>query len=97
MAIQVFVMEPSLTLSVTEFKARCLEFFERLSNHEIDELVITKRGKPIAVVCQPKTTEQAVREAYGSLRGSVIIPDGFDLTTPAFDGELDAEFGILHQ
>lgn len=90
-------MDPSLTLSVTEFKARCLEFFERLSNHEIEELVITKRGKAIAIVSQPKTTAQALREAYGSLRGSVIIPDGLDLTAPAFDGELDAEIGLLHQ
>jgi hypothetical protein len=31
------------------------------------------------------------------MRGSVVIPDGFDLTAPALDEPLDAEAGILHR
>jgi hypothetical protein len=34
---------------------------------------------------------------YGFLRGSVIIPEGFDLTEPVFDETFDAEEGILHR
>jgi hypothetical protein len=31
------------------------------------------------------------------MRGSVIIPEDFDLTAPALDEPLDAERGILHR
>ncbi len=90
-------MEPLLTLSVTEFKAHCLEYIDRLDRHEIGELVLTKRGKPVAVMKPPQTTAEALRAAYGSLRGSVVIAEGVDLTEPAFEGVMDAELGILHQ
>jgi hypothetical protein len=31
------------------------------------------------------------------MRGSVVIPEGFDLTEPVLDEPLDAELGILHR
>jgi len=40
--------------------------------------------------------EQTARAVHGSMAGSVKIPPGFDLTAPIFEGEIDAELGILH-
>jgi hypothetical protein len=38
-----------------------------------------------------------VSDIYGFMRGSVIIPEGFDLTEPVLDEPPDAELGILHR
>jgi prevent-host-death family protein len=85
------------TMSATEFKAKCLEVLDRLAAHEIEELTITKRGRPVALVTAPKTTEKDVRNLSGFMRGLTIIPKGFDLTAPVLDEPLDAESGILHR
>jgi prevent-host-death family protein len=85
------------TITATEFKAKCLEILDRLSTHEIEKLTITKRGKPVAVLTAPESTEDAIRNLNGFMRGSVIIPEGFDLTAPVLDEALDAENGILHR
>lgn len=39
-----------LTLSVSEFKAKCLGLFDRLAAGEFTSLTVTRRGKPIAQV-----------------------------------------------
>lgn len=85
------------TITATEFKAKCLEILDRLDAHEIDKLTITKRGRPVAVLMSPETEADAMRSLNGFMRGSVIIPEGFDLTAPVLDEELDAEAGILHR
>ena len=85
------------TITATEFKAKCLEILDRLSTHEIEKLTITKRGKPVAVLTAPESTEDAIRNLNGFMRGSVISPEGFDLTAPVLDEALDAENGILHR
>ena len=85
------------TISATEFKAKCLEILDQLSAREIETLTITKRGKPVAVLTAPQSEEDAIRNIHGSMRGSVIIPDGFDLTAPILDEPFDADAGILHR
>ena len=72
------------TISASAFKAKCLNILDRLANHELDRVIITKRGKTVGVLSPPQT--DAIPEIYGSMRGSVIIPEGFD-----------AEQGILHR
>lgn len=88
----------TLFVSVTEFKTRCLELFTRLQAGEIDEISVTRRGKVVAVVESPdaKAAEMA-RAVHGSMADQTIIPEGFDLTAPVFEGTLDAEEGILHR
>jgi prevent-host-death family protein len=85
------------TITATEFKAKCLEILDRLGTHEIEKLTITKRGKPVAVLTAPESEADSLRNLYGSMRGSVIIPDGFDLTAPVLDEALDADNGVLHR
>ena len=87
-------MGTTQTISASEFKAKCLNILDRLDNHELDRVIITKRGRTVAVLTSPETI---VQDLYGSMRGSVIIPEGFDLTEPVFDEPFDAAEGILHR
>jgi antitoxin (DNA-binding transcriptional repressor) of toxin-antitoxin stability system len=56
------------TLSVTEFKAKCLRLFENLSP---EGLTVTKRGRPIARVTPISAGGHA--KFYGSLKGKIKI------------------------
>jgi antitoxin (DNA-binding transcriptional repressor) of toxin-antitoxin stability system len=85
------------TISVTEFKAKCLDILGQISRHEVERLVITKRGKPVAMVVPPPAEAGSVESLYGLLKGTVIIPPDFDLTEPVLDEPFDAELGILHR
>ncbi len=84
------------TVSATEFKAKCLDLLDQVGARQIERLEITKHGKVVAVLIPPTSQEEAVRQLHGFLRGSVIIPDGVDLTAPVLDEALDAEMGRLH-
>lgn len=85
------------TISVTEFKAKCLSLLDKVGQRELPRLVITKRGKPVAVVTPPPVEDLPVESLFGWQRGSVIIPPDFDLTAPVCDDPWDAEEGILHR
>lgn len=85
------------TISASEFKAKCLDILDRLGSNEIARLVITKRGKPVAVLTPPDSESDAIRNMHGFMRGSVIFHDDVDLTAPVLDERLDAEDGILHR
>jgi prevent-host-death family protein len=49
-----------ITLSVTEFKARCLRLLENVEKRG-DRIVITKRGRPIARVGPPDSEPRPLR------------------------------------
>ena len=86
------------TISATEFKAHCLEILDRLAARELTQVSVTKRGKVVAVLTPPPQAVPAtLDDIYGFMRGSVIIPEGFDLPAPVLDEPLDAELGILHR
>ncbi|WP_158931841.1 type II toxin-antitoxin system Phd/YefM family antitoxin [Acidisphaera sp. S103] len=90
-------MPTTQTISASEFKAKCLNILDRLASHELDRVVITKRGQAVAVLTPPDHQADAVRNIHGFMRGSVIIADDVDLTEPVLDEPLDAELGILHR
>lgn len=84
-----------LTLSATEFKAKCLAVFDQLESRKLDKVIVTRHGKPVAELTPPQV---ALSPLHGAHRGSVKVPEGVDLTAPTFaDGEFDAERGILHR
>jgi prevent-host-death family protein len=89
-------MSDAQTLSATEFKAHCLEILERLASRELPRLVITKRGRPVAVLTPPDAEADAVQSLYGFMRGSVRIAADADLTAPVNDEPFAAEHGELH-
>ena len=80
---------PTQQVSVTHFKAHCLEMLNNVHAGKY-ELLLTKRGKPHAKVT-PQQQEQEEREAHlkannyyrGILEGTVIIHG--DLLEPMED------------
>ena len=80
-------------ITATEFKATCLELFDRLAAHEIDQLVVTKRGRPVAVLVPPPVQSEDIGSLYGFLRGRATISDGLESMSPAEDESFDAEDG----
>ena len=70
------------TLNATEFKAKCLEILDRLGAHEVDQVVVTKRGKPVAVLTPPPSEDAAVRGIHGFMRGSAVVAPDFDRAEP---------------
>lgn len=70
------------TMSVTEFKARCLALFDDIAESG-EEIVITKRGRPIVKV-------SGAREP-GSLAGSVTFHVSDEELIAPVDVAWDAE------
>jgi len=84
------------TITATDFKAKCLDIFDRLAAHTLSRVTVTKRGKVVAVLYPPEASDIETRRLHGFMRGSVVIPAGFDLTAPVLDEPLVAEAGALH-
>ena len=84
------------TVSATEFKAKCLDLLDQVGTRRIERLEITKHGKVVAVLIPPASREESVLQLHGFLRGSVVVPDGVDLTASVLEDALDAELGHLH-
>jgi hypothetical protein len=81
---------PVLTISASEFKAKCLALFNDLEAHRYARVVVTRRGKPVAELVPSK---QEVPDLYGCMKGSVTVPEGFDLTAPILEDIPEAESG----
>ena len=85
-----------LTISVSEFKAKCLDIMKRLGEHRLRKVVVTRRGKPLAVVTQADAGKASFAELHGSMKGKTVIPQGMDIVGPIFEGAMNAEKGILY-
>jgi antitoxin (DNA-binding transcriptional repressor) of toxin-antitoxin stability system len=84
------------TISATEFKAKCLEILDQLSERRLTRVSVTKRGRVVAVLTPPADEEAAVKGLHGFLRGSVAVPEGLDLTAPVLEEPFSAGRGELH-
>lgn len=84
--------ESVLEIRASEFKAKCLSIFKDLEARRLDRVIVTRRGKPVAVLTSSATAER-VPDPYGCLAGRAIIPPDLDLTEPIFEGEFEAETG----
>lgn len=87
------------TLSVTEFKATCLELIEAGAARRLDRVHLTKRGKPF-VTLEVKVNNEpkpgTFESFYGSMKGQTNIPADFDWDAPLHSeaelDEMDARF-----
>lgn len=86
-----------MTLSASEFKAKCLGIMKRLGDNRLTRVTVTRHGKPVAVMIPPAIDEETARSVFGSMAGTVHIAPGVDLTEPIFEGEMDAVKGILYR
>ncbi len=86
-----------LTISASEFKAKCLGVLDKLAARKLKRVVVTKRGRPVAVLTPPVADRRSARDLFGCMKGTVIAPEGFDFTAPVFDEPWNAEKGILYE
>jgi prevent-host-death family protein len=86
-----------LEIAASEFKAKCLDLMDQLAARKLNRIVVTKRGRPVAVLSPPPTREELAEAFFGFMKGSVGAPEDFDFTEPALDERLDAAEGILHR
>lgn len=86
-----------IIVSASEFKAKCLEYFDRLARQEIDSISVTKRGKTVAVVRPPKLTYEEALGVHGSMRGRFVQldPEADLVGRIAADQEFEPEVGNL--
>ena len=85
------------TYGAADFKANFLAILDRLARRDVDRVTITKRGHAVAVLTPPPSVAEAVEALHGFMRGSVGVPEGFDLLAPVLDEPLTASEGKLHQ
>jgi antitoxin (DNA-binding transcriptional repressor) of toxin-antitoxin stability system len=84
-------MAATETVDVEEFEAQCLSFIDRIESREVERVIITRQGQPVAVLIPPEPGEDVPHGLFGAMRGSVTIPEGVDLTEPALDEPFSAE------
>ncbi len=72
-------------ITATEFKAKCLDLLDRVARHDIGPLSITKHGRVVAQLIAPPTEVSAIGHLHGFMRGSALVPDTVDLTSPVLD------------
>ncbi len=84
-------------VSASEFKAKCLEILDRIRSRELERVVVTKRGVPVAVLVPPPAERGEVERLHGFLRGSVVIPPEIDLTAPIADEAFAADDDVIHR
>ena len=89
-------MSETEIISVSEFKAKCLDILARLDARQLDRVELTKRGRTVAVLTPPETKHEAVRKLHGFMKGTVIGSDDFDLAKPICEDEFLADTGELH-
>lgn len=85
------------TISVSDFKARCLDLLKRLGQRKLDRVTVTRHGTIVAVITPPPSDEDSVRAIHGFMAGSVVVPAGVDLTQPIVEDAFGAQEGILHR
>lgn len=87
-------IKPARVMTATEFKAKCLDVMDRVNAGEWSQVVITKRGKDVAVLLPPDAAKDEPWDPYsmfGAMKGSVIIPEGVDIVGPIYDAEVDGD------
>jgi len=89
--------DATLEIAASEFKAKCLELMDRLAARKLNRIVVTKRGRPVAVLTPPPTPEEIAEGLFGCLKGRMVAPADFDFTAPVLDEPLDAAEGRLHR
>jgi prevent-host-death family protein len=76
-------MSRARTVNSSTFKAQCLALIKDVNAGRIDEIIVTRRGRPaVRVTAVERGGTQA---AYGFMKGSVRIAPGVDLMAPVVE------------
>jgi len=87
----------TLEMAASEFKAKCLDLMDQLAARKLNRIVVTKHGRPVAVLSPPPTPQEVAEGLFGCLKGRMIAPEGFDFTAPVLDEPLNAAEGRLYE
>jgi len=87
----------TLKIAASELKAKCLDLMDQLAARKLDRIVVTKRGRPVAVLTPPPTPEEVAEGLFGCLKGRLVAPADFDFTAPVLDEPLNAAEGRLYE
>lgn len=77
-----------LTITATEFKAKCLHLLDELAQGRLQRIRITKRGKLVGEVRPPP----AEGSLFGCMKGMITFAPGVDLMEPLSIPEPDDPF-----
>ena len=91
------MQQQTLEIAASEFKAKCLDLMDQLAARKLDRIVVTKRGRPVAVLTPPPTPEEVAEGLFGCLKGRMVAPADFDFTAPVLDEPLNAAEGRLYE
>lgn len=72
------------SVDIADFVASWPQIVEDLEKGLTSGVNVTRNGDVVALVRPPR------RSLHGSMRGSVRIPEGFDLTAPVMEDETHA-------
>src|SRR5437763_8924949 len=89
--------QDTLEIAASAFKAKCLDLMDQLADRKLLRIVVTKHGRPVAVLSPPPTSEEAADAIFGCLKGRIIAPADFDFTAPVLDEPLNAAEGRLYE
>ena len=83
-------MAKQKTVSVSEFKARALGYFEEISTTG-SSIIVTKRGKPVALVTTPE--RETTIKATANQLAHTIVEEG-DIISPIDESEWGSLRGL---
>jgi prevent-host-death family protein len=84
-------MAATETVDIEAFEAKFFNLLDCIERRELDRVTITRRGQPVAVLLPPEPPIDAVPDLFGTMRGSVTIAEGVDLTKPALNEPFTTE------
>jgi antitoxin (DNA-binding transcriptional repressor) of toxin-antitoxin stability system len=74
-------------IPVTEFKATCLKIISKIKLTG-ESLIITKNGKPAAIICPPPPENSSSKKLFGAMKDAGSITG--DIMSPLDDIKWDA-------
>jgi hypothetical protein len=78
-------------IDISELPASLPEIVDDIEAGTTSGVDITREGRVIAIIRSPRPS------LHGALRGSVRVPDGYDLTAPVVHDTGYAERGRVHE
>lgn len=60
-----------MKMAAAKFKSSCLELMDRVASTG-EEVVITKRGKPVARLVGLRTRDHAEKMGHGCMKGTIV-------------------------
>ena len=84
------------TISVTDFKARCLDLLKRVGQRRLERITVTRHGEVVAVITPPPMPQTSIRDLHGFMKDRTKVAADLDLTAPTLsEDDLDAARGLI--